>query len=104
LEARFGAPGPISQRASTSFDGTEIVVTTSKIDGWNPVAASVGIGHTNHFDTIPVALSLDGDLISVFISRTLALANVRLEEPSDSGCDFSKGWSKSLAFAVFALP
>src|SRR5262245_49351949 len=91
---------------STSSLGAEIVAATSKIDGRNPVAAAVGIAHTHHFDTIVVALSLDGHLISVFISRTLARANVGVEETSDSGRDVSKGWSESLSCAVLnvALP
>src|SRR5262245_3400400 len=91
---------------STSSPGAEIVAATSKIDGRNPVAAAVGIAHTHHFDTIVVALSLDGDLISVFISRTLARADVGVEETSDPGRDVSKGSSESLGCAVLnvALP
>src|SRR5262245_19085574 len=87
-------------RRSTSSGRTEIVFATSQIDGCNPIAPSLGIGHTHHVDPIPMALSLDGDFIPVFVSRTLARANVRMKKSSDSGRHVSKGWSESVAFAV----
>src|SRR5262245_60648790 len=91
---------------STSSPGAEIVAAISKIDSRNPVAAAVGIAHTHHFDTIPVALSFDRNLIPVLVSRTLARANVSMEEPSDAGRHVSKGWSENLGGAVLnvALP
>jgi hypothetical protein len=52
-----------------------------------------GVARTHHLDAIPSALSLDGDLITVFVSRTLAPSNVSVEESSDSDRDVSKGWS-----------
>jgi hypothetical protein len=66
----------------------------------------VGIDHTHHVDPIPMTLSLDGDFIPVFVSRTLARANVRMKKSSDSGRHVSNGWKESVAFAVLnvALP
>ena len=77
-----------------------------KIDGRNPVAASVGIARAHHVDAVPVTFGFDGDLIPVLVSRTLARANVSMKEPSDAGRNVSKGWRESLRCAVLnvALP
>jgi hypothetical protein len=89
-----------------SSHGAVVVVASLKIDGENPIAASVGITRTHHFNAIPAALSLDGDLISVFISPTVARPNVSVEEPVDGNRDISKRRTESLALAILnvALP
>jgi hypothetical protein len=91
----------LQQLVSASSPNAEIA--TLKIDRGNP-AAALGIARTHHVDAIPAGLSFDDDLISVFVSRAFARANVSVEEPSDTSRDISKGWTESLAFAAFALP
>src|SRR5262249_20963019 len=84
---------------SASSSGAVIIVAPPKIDGWNPIAASVGIARTHHVDAVPATLGLDCDPISVFVSRTLARTNVSMKESADSSRDVSKGRSECLACA-----
>jgi hypothetical protein len=92
----YGAPS--ADKASTPRSAKFIVIL--KIDGWNPIATSVRISRTHHFDAIPEAVSLDGDLIATFVAPTVAGANIRVEESSYSNGHVSERWMESLALPV----
>ena len=72
------------------------MIAPLKIDGWSPVAASVGVAHAHHVNPIPLGVRLDGNFVSVFVWRTFARTNVSVEEPADASGHVSKGWSQSV--------
>jgi hypothetical protein len=93
-------------KLSPSFGSAKFVVTP-KIDGWNPIAASVWIAGAHHVNVIPAAVSLDRDLIPIVVAPTVAGANIRVEESSYSNRHVSKRRMQSLALPVLddlALP
>jgi hypothetical protein len=73
------------------------VVADLQIHGWNPIAAPVRIAPTHHVHAIPASLSLDSNLIPVFVSPTVAGRNVSMKKSADRDRDLSKGRTKNLA-------
>ncbi len=99
--ARKLPPDNWRPEASTVY-GAEVVAAL-QINGWYPIAASVGIARTHHVDVVPAALGLDLDLIPIFVSPTVTGRDVSMEKPLDHDCDLSKRRRENLAVSFVAL-